>query len=220
ASLGTALALRRLNPLPGLAATAGIMVLLWEGGTLTLAWERLWIDPVLPWLGVIAAYMFEMALLQVTERRAQQEIRSTFGRIVGGQVMEDLMREDRPPELRGELREITLLFSDLQNFTTLSERMPAPELVAMLNDYFEVMLSIIERHGGTVDKLMGDGIMADFVAPKPHPDHASRAVACALEMQAALERFQRQAAARAWPPLTMRIGLHTGDAVVGLLGSP
>jgi adenylate cyclase len=137
---------------------------------------------------------------------------------VGPSVMQELLREDKPPVLGGEMRSISLLFSDLQGFTTISETMPAPQLVGMLNEYFDVMLSIIDKYGGTLDKLMGDGIMAYFGAPRPYPDHAQRAVACALEMQEAMEKFREEEREKGLPPLFMRIGLHSGEAVVGLIG--
>src|SRR5207248_9342177 len=114
---------------------------------------RLWIDPVRGSVGVLIAYMLEMVLLQWTERRTQREIKTIFGRVVDPAVMEELLREDRPPELKGELRELTLLFSDLQGLTGISEILPAEQLVAFLNEYFDVMLGIVYKHGGAIDKL-------------------------------------------------------------------
>lgn len=218
-SIGTALLTRRLRPGPAFGAGVGIVTLLWVGSVyMILAWYY-WLDPVRATVGAVLAFMLEMALLQVTERRQQQEVRHVFGRLVGRAVMDDLLREDDPPELGGEPRQITLLFSDLQGFTTISETLPAPQLVRLLNEYFEVMLEIIEeKYGGTLDKLMGDGIMAYFGAPAPQPDHARIAVECALEMQAALAEFRARPQYRDLPPFYMRIGLHTGEAVVGLIG--
>jgi adenylate cyclase len=219
ACLATVLLTRRLNALLALLVTGGVLAATFWASIIGMRAWAYWLDPVRASVGVIFAYGLEMMLLQVAERRQQKEVRGLFGRHVGAAVMEDLLREDRPPALGGEPREITLLFSDLQGFTTISEQMPPRRVVGLLNEYFEVMLQILDKYGGTVDKLMGDGIMAYFGAPVPQPDHARRAVACALEMQEAMDDFRRDPRRALFPPLHMRIGIHTGEAVVGRIGT-
>jgi adenylate cyclase len=115
---------------------------------------------------------------------------------------------------------VTVLFSDLRNFTALSERRSAHDTVSLLNTYFTQMSAAIEAHGGVVDKYLGDGIMALFGAPVESEDHAGNAVMAALAMQSALVRMNRDLAARGMPPLTMGIGINSGVAVAGNLGSP
>lgn len=114
-------------------------------------------------------------------------------------------------------REVTVLFSDLRDFTTLAERLDTPEIVTLLNDYFEHMVGVVFEHGGTLDKYIGDGLMIYFGAPVAQEDHAARAVRCALAMQQSLVTYNSSHPARA--PLRMGIGIHTGTAVVGSIGA-
>jgi adenylate cyclase len=179
---------------------------------------QIWLPPVDAMAGMGLAFLGENLYLYSTQRRRARDLRRHFARFVGPRVLREILSEGYV-ELEGERREITVLFSDLQGFTTLSERLPPAQTVALLNQYLNRMVAVIFAHEGTLDKFMGDGIMAYFGAPQPSPDHAAQAVRCALEMQRALAQWREETAGQALPPVFMRIGVHTGAAVVGEMGS-
>ena len=140
-----------------------------------------------------------------------------FGKYVSPGVLDEILED--PPELGGEDKEVTVLFSDIRGFTSMSESMQPEEVVGVLNDYLTTMTDIILAYGGTIDKFIGDAIMAVFGAPIHYTDHTLRAAKAALKMREALKGLWAKWAAEQKPPFDIGIGISTGEAIVGNIGS-
>jgi adenylate cyclase len=147
----------------------------------------------------------------------RDRVRDLLGKVVSPEIATQLLQSDL--KLGGEEREVTVLFSDLRDFTTLSERLAPTEVLALLNRYLDRMTTIIEKHGGVIDKYIGDAIMALFGAPVAIPDAAARAVAAARDMADSLEEMNRELAATGQPALAFGIGINTARVVAGNMGS-
>ncbi|MBU0751731.1 MAG: adenylate/guanylate cyclase domain-containing protein [Gammaproteobacteria bacterium] len=165
-----------------------------------------------------------LALMRLTrEERERARIGVMFGRYVSDQVMAAMMNSPELPELGGKSAQITVLFSDIRNFTTISEKLEAKEVVEMLNNYLERACAVLLAEGATIDKFIGDAIMAEFGAPLPQQDHARRAVRAAVALRRVAIEFRgwmaRRFAGRDLPEFDIGIGLHSGEAVVGNIGS-
>jgi adenylate cyclase len=151
--------------------------------------------------------------------RRNQFIRKTFGRYTSDEIVDAILDAPNGLKLGGEKREVTLLMSDLRGFTALSGRLEASEVVAVLNHYLSVMVELIQQSGGNIDEIIGDSIFVIFGAPVVIHDAADRAVCCALEMQRAMKRVNDYNLERGWPEIEMGIALHSGEVVVGNIGS-
>lgn len=172
----------------------------------------------------LAVVLGGLTLLRLTrEERERARIGALFGRYVSGQVMEALMASPELPELGGQTSRVTVLFSDIRNFTTMSERLSAKEVVEMLNTYFERACGALLKEGATIDKFIGDAIMAEFGAPLPRPDDALRAIRAAVALHEVAVEFRgwmaERFAGRDLPQFDVGVGIHSGEAVVGNVGS-
>lgn len=153
------------------------------------------------------------------EHRRREQLRADFARYVPAAVVDALVADGAQPRLQGERRVLTLLFSDLAGFTAASEHLPPEAVAQALNAYFSRMTHTVHQHGGTLDKFIGDAVMAFWNAPLPDALHADRALACALAMQADMVDLRAQWQGTPFAQVHLRIGLHTGEAAVGHLGS-
>ena len=145
--------------------------------------------------------------------------RAQFERLLSPGVVEQIMNGKITLEKGGKLRDVTILFADIRGFTSMARRIEATHVVAMLNRYFEMVVDVVFSHGGTVDKYIGDEIMVLFGAPVKMEHPADRAVACALEMQSALEDFNLDREQHGEDKIQIGIGINSGEVVVGAIGS-
>jgi len=186
------------------------------------------VDVVLPvaelQAAMVAGFLLTFGLRLTGEERERSRMRQIFGRYVADDVVNVLLDEDRKPDLSGEMKQVTVLFSDIRGFTTFSEKLSAREVVEMLNAYFTRTCEPILANGGMVDKFIGDAVMAVFGSPVTYPDHARRALKAALGMQAAAEGFKQwmreRFPDRGLAEFAIGVGLYTGEAVIGDIGTP
>jgi len=151
--------------------------------------------------------------------RANRFIRKTFGRYLSDSIVDTILESPEGTSLGGEKRKLTIMMTDLRGFTAISERLAAETVVNIINIFLEIMTEIILKYQGTIDEFIGDAILAIFGAPIMHGDDAQRAVACALEMQLAMDDVNARYREAGYPDASMGIGINTGDVVVGNIGS-
>lgn len=219
ATMGLAFAARASPVWPAvlLALVAAVSL---AGSAALLAANVYWVPVSALAMGALALLAFGL-LSSRLEMAQRHHVQAMFSRFVDPRIVQRL--SDEQQVARAEVsasREVTVLFSDIRGFTSLSEHRRPEEIVALLNRYFEMQVEVIFRHGGTLDKFIGDAIMAFWGAPMDQPDHAARAVRAALGMSEALERFAAEVA-RELPgtQFEIGIGIHSGPAVVGFLGT-
>ena len=219
ALLGVALPFSRLR-LPTKAVIGlGTVAAYWVFGFAWFAAGGMLV-PILPaTLSFGLAVAFGGAYARRHDQLEKRFIRNAFGRYVSPSIIERVLADPAKLVLGGEKREMSFVFSDLEGFTTLTEKLAPEAAVALLQEYLDGMLQIAFDFGGVVDRLVGDGIAVFFGAPTDQPDHAKRAVQCALAWDRYGEQFRQAQAAKGITIGITRIGAHTGSAVVGNVGS-
>jgi len=213
------LLLPRLGWWQGLTLSAACMTaLLGLNAWAWQVWRENW-PPAAPLLLVLGLYSLQVFFGQFAEALARRRLATLFRQYVPPELVALMSRDPQRYSMAGRSAELSVLFADVRGFTTLSERLPPHELAALMNRYFSVMTDIVRAHRGTLDKYVGDALMAFWGAPVDDPAHALHAVQAALAMQAALPALNEEFAARGWQALRVTIGINTGTMVVGDMGS-
>ena len=181
--------------------------------------SEVWLNMVYPIFSIAVVYSGITLYKYVTEEREKKKIRGTFQYYLSGPVIEEMLKDPSKLKLGGEKRDLSVLFSDIRGFTTISEKLTPEDLVHLLNEYLTVMTDLVFKYGGLLDKYMGDAIMAVFGAPINQPDHPVRCCKTALDMMAELKKLQKKWEDEGKPVLDIGIGINTGDMVVGNMGS-
>jgi adenylate cyclase len=208
--------------LPLLAAVPAYLVaaLAWGfGAVLAFSYSPLALPVIEPLLAGVVSLGTTTGYRFLVADKDRRLLRKSFGLYLAPSVIEKMVSANKPPALGGETRNVTIFFSDLAGFSSISEALAPPELVHFMNEYLSAMTDIIQEQGGFVDKYIGDAIVAVFGAPLDDPNHAENAVSAALRCRDRLHKLNREPAE--WQRFTLhqRIGLNSGDALVGNIGS-
>ncbi|MDA0329723.1 MAG: adenylate/guanylate cyclase domain-containing protein [Gemmatimonadetes bacterium] len=179
-----------------------------------------WVPIGTPILAALSSYVLAVAYVSIIEGKEKRFIKGAFGKYLSPDVVAEISEDPSALQLGGEKRPLSLLFSDLSGFTTMSEEMDAQDLIALLNEYLNDMTHVVFDEGGYLDKYIGDAIMAFWNAPKEQPDHHDRAMRTAILMQRRMNALNEGWAAKnpLHEPLKVRIGVHSGEVVVGNVG--
>ena len=196
----------------------GFLLLIFASGYYLFSGKGLWVNVAYPANNVLIIFISIMAYNYAVEERYARKIRAMFSSYVTERVVNELIKNPGMAKLGGERREMTVLFSDLKGFTSFSEKHTPEEVVTLLNEYLAEMTNAIFRWEGTLDKFIGDGILAFWGAPLKQEYHAELALRCALDMVRKLQSLQEGWKTEGRPMLDAGIGINSGDMLVGNIG--
>ncbi len=214
-----ALMMRRWRPLLSLLAALCIVTAIAALDWALFTRMNIWLPVLASMSSAMAVYLAVGGVAWFTERRRRTEMRRAFSLYVSPEVVDHVMANPQRLALGGERREVTLLFTDLAGFTTFTEELGAEQVTRVLNVHFSRATAIIKRHNGTVNRFIGDAIMAMWGAPLEDDQQAVRACLAACEMQADMVELRKEFKAEGLPEIRMRVGIHSCTAVIGNLGS-
>jgi len=206
---------------PGYATLVSFGVLLFVIGVNLAFWQfgSLVVPLASSLIMVFGLFALNMSYGYFVESRSKRQFTDLFGLYVPPELVEEMSRNPESYSMEGRSAELTVMFSDIRGFTALSEGLEPKELAALMKEYLSAMTDVIGRNRGTLDKYIGDAIMAFWGAPVDDAEHARHAVLTGMEMQAALRALDKSFAARGWPPLKIGVGINTGTMIVGDMGS-
>ncbi len=215
----TGLVMPRLSALRGMIFVSVLFVLHILVSQWLFSHSGLWVNTVYPLLALVLIYTSLTIYRYLTEERERKKIRGAFTYYVSSSVVNEMLKSPEKLKLGGDKKDLSVLFSDIRGFTTISEGLTPEDLVHLLNEYLTVMTDIVFKYEGTLDKYMGDAIMAVYGAPLDQPDHPSRACASALDMMEKLKKLNEKWIREGKTPLDIGIGINTGMMMVGNMGS-
>ena len=218
AALLALLAALRLRPLAGALSMTLLAALIWLACIALAAKPQVLIDPLLPTATAFAVFSGVLLLNFALTLQREARVRQRFEQHLAPQVVKLIVADPNLLKLTGERREITALFTDIEGFTTMTDRLGPQELVSTLDRYFEGVAAIVIRHGGMIDKLVGDAVHAFFNAPLDQAEHWRRAIECGIEIRDWTEAFRKRPENSFAAMGKTRIGIETGDAIVGDVG--
>lgn len=210
--------LSRLRARSGMVASF-IVIILFIFINLYLFFTNIYMNMFYPFLNLLLISITGFSYKYIKEERRARELKKLFTSYVSPKIVEQLLHDPYSTKLGGIRREITILFSDIRGFTSLSEKMAPEEVVILLNEYFKEMTDIIFKWDGTLDKFVGDEIMAFWNAPLEQPDHAELALRAALDMSDRLDELQKKWKSEGKPVLDCGIGINTGIVLIGNIGA-
>jgi adenylate cyclase len=198
-----------------------LILLIVFGGinTFLFAHYNIWLNLIYPVLTMMTIYLAITVYRYITEEREKKKIRGAFQYYLTASVINEMLKDPSKLKLGGDKKALSVLFSDIRGFTTVSETLTPEELVHLLNEYLTAMTDIVFKYEGLLDKYMGDAIMAVYGAPLDQPDHAVRACRTALDMIEELRKLQKKWSDEGRPVLNIGVGINSGDMVVGNMGS-
>jgi adenylate cyclase len=212
-------ALTWLGSVYGLLLTIGLLLSIYFLDRYVLFASGYVFNVSIPTITVFLNFVGITSYKYFTEERKKQELKGTFAKYVSPAIVDEILKDPGNIELGGKKVELTVMFSDVRGFTTISEKLDPRALSSLLNSYLTPMTDLVFETKGTLDKYMGDAIMAFWGAPIPLEDHPQRAATCALKMLKKLKVLQQEYAAKGLPTIDIGIGLNTGDMSVGNMGS-
>ena len=217
--LTMALLLPLLNPLKSLITTLLVTVLALATNVVVYHYGNLVLPLASGLVMILLLFALNMSYGYFVEARGKRQITGLFGQYVPPELVDEMAKNPENFSMEGESREMTVLFSDVRGFTTISEGLDPKELSTLMNEFLTPLTEVIYRHRGTIDKYMGDAIMAFWGAPVPDKDHARNALEAGLEMQKKLSDLQPYFKTKGWPEIRIGVGLNSGRMSVGNMGS-
>jgi adenylate cyclase len=206
-------------PWKGGVSAAGVFIVYFLFSYFLFKWKYTQVEFVAPALSLSLSYVGVLFYRFMTEEREKRWIKKSFTQYLSPQILDNILENPKSLKLGGERQDLSILFSDIRGFTTISEGLKPEQVVELLNEYLTKMVEVVFRNEGTMDKFIGDAVMAFWGAPVPQEDHHKKAVNCAIEMIEEVAKLQEKWKAEGKTLIRIGIGINSGEVIVGNMGS-